>query len=133
MSARTLLMWGGLALLLGACGDEASAGKATSGTDSTPASATPTSHSVVLSTSSASTSPPQAAIPDGLLEDCVAFVEYSAAQGEPFMSMLWNSAGGDTAKVFAECEAQWYITDDTDSDGVPDGQENLADWSQKKK
>ncbi len=72
---------------------------------------------------------PQATVPEDLVANCMKYVEYYAGQGDPYMAMLWNSAAGDMEVVRAACAEQWYKTTDANTDGVPDGQAELARMS----
>ena len=115
-----------LAFALAAC-NEGSAENTTSLATTVTTSTTPETRLVTVTTGPSTT--PQDTVPANLVEDCVAYVEYYAGQGDPYMSMLWNSAAGDIDKVRASCAEQWYKTDDANGDGVPDGQAELARMS----
>jgi hypothetical protein len=116
-----------LVLALSACNEGSAANTTTIPSGS--ASSTTTAETRLVTVSTGPSTVPQETVPAELVEDCLVYVEYYAGQGDPYMSMLWNSAAGDLEKVRAACAEQWYKTDDVNADGVLDGRAELARMS----
>ena len=131
MRTRSVLRNGCIALALvlatAACNEGSAENTTTLSPTASSSSTTPETRLVTITTGPVTT--PQGTVPANLVEDCLVYVEYYAGQGDPYMSMLWNSAAGDLEKVRSACAEQWYKTTDANADGIPDGQAELARMS----
>jgi hypothetical protein len=114
MRTRSLLTWGCLGLLLGACGSEA-------GAERTATTTTPASVETRLVVVSPEANTIVTIAPD-LIERCVGYVPFAATHGNFYMHAIWEIAEENLDKLRAVCEEMGH----TD----PEGLQRISDEKQ---